>query len=430
MLTSGLLLLVLGAAQPVSVDLAEALRLGLAHDRDVRISRLSTDAARAAARRAGATYQPQVNLKASGALASPTPLASGAAASASRYGVDFQVSQLLFDTGRGLYSLYTARESLTAADFAELEAELTAAARIATDFLGLLGAQASEKLAAELTAQAQRQVDLAQARLDAKKGSQLDLTRAKVTLTNLVVQQQTSADSTRVSLATLRNDLGLEPATPLAVRDQVAVPAVETSLAEALAQARLQRPQLAVAAANQRAARLGVTAVRLRRWADLQVNAAYTNTLAGTDGGGHDYSLGATLKLPLWDGQSAKAEVDAAVAAWKQADERLLQTGESIQLAVEQQHLLYTDAVAQLTAADEAVRLAAESLQNNEEGYRLGVASFLDLSDARTQYAQAETARINARLARDKAAVRLRVAIGHMPLLSEKAAALGRESGK
>ena len=419
------------AGAPLVVDLASALRLGLAHDRDRRMRALDTDAARAAVTKAGATYQPKVSLEnaASTFDSQVTRITSAAGSANNSYDVSVHVQHLLFDTGQGLFEIYRTRQLVTAARGAELAAELTAAGNVSQTFYEALRAAADEKLAGELLAQAQRQQELAQARFAAGKGARLDVTRAAVTVSNAKVDLTAAANRTGKLLAQLRSQLGLPPGAPLAVSDKAAVPPVETGLREAL-DLGTSRPELSAAAASAQAQRHALTAVRLRRWVRLALNGTFDERLINSRDVNREYTLSGTLSVPLWDGLSGKAEEEAALAAWRKAGEQVLKTAEQIQVEVEQSYLAYADALARLKGASEAVALAADSLAQTDESYRQGVASLLELSDSRTGYAKAETSRVAALLDRDQAAVKLRLAVGRMPFLVNESKVGVKESGK
>jgi outer membrane protein len=412
----------------LTVNLAQALRMGLDHDRTTHLRAYDVMAARAAEQGAWSVYLPQATLN--GTLAYSNTVAVGTTLShKDQYGITAGVSQLLFDTGTGLFSIYRTHQLTKAAVFNQIVAQLDAAQTVANDFFGVLTAKALEKLDGELLAEAKREQDLAQGRFDSGTGSKLDILTAKVAVSNAAVTLSVASNATAIALAQLRRDLGLPPGAPLDVTEATVVPPVESGLKEALGLGQ-QRPSVGALEADARAAMQAYDSARLKRWVSLDVSASYDQVLATDNGGYHTYYLGATMTLPVFDGGSGRAAEDEAKAAWLSAKESVLQERDQVQVDIETSWLNYHDAQDRIKATADAVLLAAEDLRDTEESYRLGVASELDFANARTAYSQAETNDITTRLDRDLAAVSLRVAVGRLPLLDLAAAASGKEPGR
>jgi outer membrane protein len=400
------------------LTLPEVLRLGLQRDRSLRISRHDVGSAKAGETSAYGVYQPQIDLQANWSKfeSARQGFSVGAAGATSNHDASLNVDQLLFDTGNGLYSIYQARQQAKAAEQRELETELTTARRICADFFAVLRAEALQRLSEQLLDQAVQQQDDAQTRLDNELGAKLDVTRAAVAVSNAQVEQTAARNQREDSLATLRKDLLLPPGTPLAISDAFPVPAIDTDLDEALATARAESPAIAAAQADRRARLHALTAAQLRRWPQLRVTGSFQRYLESSRDVSQEYSLGASVSFPLWDGQSSRAQAAAARHALERAREVALEAAEQAALEVEQSWLAYRDAVERLSASEAAVALAAGSLAQTEESFRLGAAGLLDVTDARTEYARAESNRIQARFDRDLAAIDLRVAMGRLPL--------------
>jgi outer membrane protein len=416
---------------PVVLTLRDALALGLVHDRAARISRWNAMIARAQETAAAGVYQPQVSVDASASLfdSARTGITSGAGASAtSRHDISLHVEQLIFDTAQGIFDIYRTRQLARAAEYDVLTTELNSASRIVADFYDALRGRALAGLAEQLLAQAQRQVELAQARLDAGNGTRLEVLRAQVAVRNATVELTGATNTTGEALARLRRDLGVAPGTPLALADATPVPLVERSLEQAIGEARAQRPSLAAAAASVRAQGYAATAASVRRWARLQITGSFDKYLVSSRDVQSEYVLGLTFSLPLWDGQAGRMAETQARAAWRRAQEQLAQAAEEVDLDVEQTYVAYTDATARLGAAQEAVTLAADSLQQTEESYRLDVASLLELEDARTEFARAEANRITAQFDRDVASINLRLVVGRIPLVDQAISRLGTDA--
>lgn len=408
----------LTADRTLTLDLPTALAIGLERSRDLRLGRLDAVLARTDVTRAWAAIQPQLRLGgAYSAFDSTTQgISVGEAGATKSHSISFQVQQLVFDTAQSLYAIYRTRQTARAAELRELETELTVAGRIAEAFYATARAAALERLAGQLLDLAEQQRQQAAARLEQKLGARLDLSRAEVARRNAEVERQAAASATREALARLRYELVLPPGLTLELDDAYAVPGLEWDLDEALRTALAEQPAIGAAEATARARRHALTAASLSRWVSLTVTASYEYFLESSRDKQSEYVLSAALRLPLWDGQAGEATETAARANWERATQQQRQAIEQAQLAIEQNWLAWRDATERLAAAEAAVALARETVDQTAESHRLGVASQLELTDARTEYARAEANRIQARVARDLAAVQVRVAAGQYPL--------------
>ena len=314
------------------VNLSQALTMGLAHDRDVRISHYDLSSARQSVTQAWSVYHPQISLDASARTfdSARTGITSGAGATATNsYDVGFTVSQLLFDLGNGLFSVYRTRELAKAAGFSALSTELAAAQRIYTDFYTVLRTAALEKLQVEVLAQATRQRQQATALFEAGKGSRLDVTRATVAESNSQVDLQVASNASRDALAGLRRDLGLAPGAPLEVTEETVVPAVDLELVKALDLGD-RTPSVLAAEAQTRAQKHALDSARIQRWATFQVTGSYDYYLKSSRNVTSEYVLGASVSLPLWDGLSGQSSATQAKLSWLKAGEQLLREREQV----------------------------------------------------------------------------------------------------
>lgn len=407
--------------ESLTLTLPEALALGLSRDRTVKVGQHNAIAARASETAAYGVYQPQVGLGASFSRfdSARSGFQSGAAGANELREVSVSVQQLLFDSAQGLYDIYAARQGARAAEHRERRAVIEAAGRIVTDFYEVLRSQALERLAEQLLAQANEQLAAARAKFEQDRGARLDVTRADVAARNAQVDLTAARNRSRASLAQLRNDLLLPPSVALVLSEAYEVPPVTDDLALVLAAARRERPDIAAAEATLRQRRHDLTAARIARFGQVRITASYDQYLESSRNVEHEYNVGISYSLPLWDGQSTRASAVVADQNYRRSLEELQQAREQGDLEVEQAYLDWLDASARLEAAEAAAGLAAESLQQTDESFRLGVASLVDLNDARAEYARAETNRIGARYDRDLASLRLRLAIGRDPVAGE-----------
>jgi outer membrane protein len=118
------------------------------------------------------------------------------------------------------------------------------------------------------------------------------------------------------------------------------------------------------------------------------------------------------VSLPLFDNFQREQRVEQAQASRNEAQYRI--RAQELQLTAD-----VTGAYLTLVAQAKTVALqeqnaakAKEELRLAQERYRVGAATFLDLSDARASYARAESERITAAYEYHKAFAALESAVG------------------
>ena len=325
---------------------------------------------------------------------------------------------------------------------------------VTTQFHAALRSQANAALQDTLVASTRLQVELAQARAAVGTGNQLDVQRAQVAFGQQRVRAvQARAQATADKLE-LFNRMGVvPPAGDVALQNTLARSDVALPLGDLLAEARRANPDLQLQAAQVEARTLDRRVTRLSYYPQLQVNAGYAgftnqftdngfvvnNALRGKQSGcfqqafvlntvgqpapdcsaialtpaerqaaldgnrtfpfqftRNPYAVNVGLSLPLFDGFQRGARLQQADVARDQAREQLRRQQVQVEASVRTVH-------ANLLAAREAATIAAENattartaLALAEARYRAGLATFLDVSTARDDFARAETDRINA----------------------------------
>jgi outer membrane protein len=124
------------------------------------------------------------------------------------------------------------------------------------------------------------------------------------------------------------------------------------------------------------------------------------------------FQISATLSLPIFDNFQREQRVEESEAQRNDA-RYAIRAQELKTTATVTGAYLTLQAQAQQVALQERTALQAhETLRLAQERYRVGLAAFLDVSDARTQYEQAESDRINAVYNFHKAFAALEAAVG------------------
>lgn len=366
------------------------------------------------------------------------------------------------------------RANLDAAEAEISGAEATLRSNVTTQYLNVLQAQARATLQDTLLRSAQAQLDLARARQQVGAATTLDVRRAEVAVGQQQVAVLRERNAVEVEKLRLFQQLGVEQPTGVTLSTEFPIAPPMLQLEALLAQARSANPSLVALRSRERATDVGVSSARsaylpslslssgvsgfsqqlrnidgsiadarasvlqsqrsclttdsLRRGAGLPSIAQQCAALVFTDAQASalrdanaqfpfkmtrsPLQLQALVSLPLFDGFTREQRIQEATASRNDARYRVRE--QELRLTAE-----VTAAYRNLTTAYETVRLqeqntvaAREALALAQERFRVGANTFVDVTQARSDYERAETDRINAVYDFHKAFAALEAAVG------------------
>lgn len=233
-------------------------------------------------------------------------------------------------------------------------------------------------------------------------------------------QQQSSIASARLSVVTAQRDsslrevdlmqtLDLDPRgayrfTASAMGDSVPQER-PVALQELLDRALRSRPDLSADSLRVLAAGEAIRVAKSDAWPSLTLNGQYGSDYVSTgDAGFGDQldqrrsgSISLSLGLPIFDRLAARSSGQQAELARDNARLDAEATRQEVALEVRQAWLNYRAAHAQRRAAEAQVTAAEQALQAVRDRYEAGVATLVELSQARATRVAAESASVSAR---------------------------------
>ena len=279
-------------------------------------------------------------------------------------------------------------------------------------YFSLLVVRRTIDLAVQQVASAETIRDFTQRQVDAGVATEFELTRAELDLH----QRRTSLDQARNQFILVRKAL----AELLQTDDDfdISAPPVveveaETETDDLLHQARRHRALFRLDQSNE----------EIARWAIRDVYYSYLPSLSATFswGGGKgsalqpgdpQWALIFGAEWLLWDGGMREAQLDQTRAQLLGAELQSRRTLHQIESELDQARADIDAARIQLESARTTVALANRTLQQAETSYRYGVASQLDVINARDQYQLATLSLIQEELQLQLSQYRLLVLIG------------------
>ncbi len=224
--------------------------------------------------------------------------------------------------------------------------------------------------------------------------SEFDMLRAQVEVANASAELVRQRNSLNLTRAALLNMLGASQNSNFTLTDAPDFVETKPNLEDAVVSAFTNRSDLVQAELavrlNQEALRTAVSA----RWPQADAFFTYNNSKpdslsVGDTGWGDSWTAGITVNVPLFDGFLRHGKVKEAEAALKQSRIQLAAAEEQVLLEVKQAILSLADADEMVKALAATIQQAAEGLRMAENGYKAGILTALQVTDARTALARA-----------------------------------------
>ncbi|MCR9251050.1 MAG: TolC family protein [bacterium] len=234
----------------------------------------------------------------------------------------------------------------------------------------------------------------------------IDVSRLKIQRNNLKTDLATSTELLKVSLSTLKLQMGMPMSQPLTLVDDLS--SVKDGLQEvdALNGTPADRIEYSILEENRNLALLDIknNKVQYLPNAYLGFNHGWTS---GTNSFGDLFNLndetwfkytniGATINIPIFDGLEKRYKVQQAKATLNQVELGMDQLENSIQLEVQAARINMNNAIQNLENQEENADLAEEIYEITRIKYLEGVGSNLEVIEADTEYKNSQTNYYNA----------------------------------
>lgn len=321
-----------------------------------------------------------------------------------QYNASLTLSWLLYDFGARTANVEVSRQLLSAAS-ATLDATVQDVFLAAFEsYYNAQAARAAVSAALESEKASRASLAAAEVRYQVGSGTPADRLLAQTAWSQATLDRIRAEGTLKNALGTLANVMGLDANLPLRLAElPEANPdaAFERDLDALIGEARLRRPELKAAQAQENAARANVRYARAAGRPTLSLGAGPA-WVGGRSGGSsfdsHSNSLGLTLNVPIFSGFSTTYAIRAAQARVEVASAQR----ESVRLQVA---LDVWTTYQSLITATQAIRTSADLLASAQQSqrvalgrYQAGVGSILDVLNAQSALASARLQRIQATL--------------------------------
>ena len=325
------------------------------------------------------------------------------------------LQQTVFDFSK-LKRVNAAKTQLSASTAEGSATEETAAQAVAVAYaraaraLAVVGARrADSALAAEL-------VTVANAQVQAGVSASIDVTRARVQLSESAGRLILATAQLERAKIDLARSLGLATDAAIDLTDTLSLAMgaanVPLSRDSAVAQAIAVRPDLAAELARGNAARTAASAISAERLPRLDLAADYGVTGNTAPKSIATHTVGVQVTWPILDGLRREGRLAEQKAVAQQSDVRAKDLRQQVAADVDAALLDLRSAAAQLTISGDRLRLAADEVSQARQRFEAGVAGNIEVINAQESLVRAREADIDARFAGLTAKIALARSVG------------------
>ena len=337
-----------------------------------------------------------------------------------RYGPSLSLAYVIYDFGARAAGIDAQRYQLIASLLDNNRTLQDTIAEVESAYFALLAARTLVDAQAEQETALRASLDAVDVRLRGGLASRADQLRARAALAEASLARQATERDRAKAEALLKQAAGIAQTQTLALDwESSPPPALDTSilLADLLAEAERQRPDLQSLQAAAARARAEAERAKAARWPSLSLaaNTGRTFFLEDDRSASTTYSVGVNLSIPLFDGGRLEAEARAAARDAERLQEDAAAQRETVALEVVQAYHDMRHAQAQREGVVLQFDSASESAKAAEARYAAGVGSLLELLTAQADLARARQAQVQADSDWRTAFSRLNHVLGRLP---------------
>lgn len=392
-----------------ALTLDDCVKASLANNPKLKEAVSNVDLNKAGVGSAKSAYLPQVSTSggythydtskvAFGSFAVSGALANSLPGFDTRYNVASEntgISQLIWDFGKTLNQIKLAKENLTTAQYAFLEAQENTVFNAKSAYYEALKAQSFLEVAKENLSQSQVHLDRAKGFFEVGFRQKYDVTRAEVEVSNAKLETVKAKKDYALSKASLNNIMGRNENTDYMVADLSDYKMEDVNIDDALKVAMKNRVELLRRQSEAQAAQYDLAIKRKGNWPSVSASGEHQVSDTDTPGVGNvrSWNAGVSFNWPWFNGFKTKSEIEAAQAGLKIAQLAIEDQALSVTLEVQDAVLSLGEAKERLNVAEKLLQEATENLDIATARYEEGLGSIIEVTDA-------ETSRISAKQSR------------------------------
>jgi outer membrane protein len=331
----------------------------------------------------------------------PGPNATANARIETSESASITLRQLIFDGGRAIAAIRSAKEGDIAGRDTLLRDLQTLENTVARDYFAVLASEATVQADAQLAREFQTSEDSVRASIRAGAEAQSDLAAAEFQTAKARGALVAAQGQLIVAQSTFASTIGLDPdAMVVPQQSAQASPAVPSTPAyqPSVSQALLQRPDYLAAQHNVASASQNLRYAKLARFPTINLNASdgTSRSFPFNPNFSSSGSIGAEIDVPIYDQGLTNYNIANAASQLDQANDALTLTKLGVETDVRSALANLISARASLVQAQSEVSSATISNNAATAQYRVGAATIVTIVTAEANLAQAETDYVSA----------------------------------
>ena len=371
------------SAEVMQVDLTRSVQMALENNRTIKQALTDVDAAHASLAQANRTMGPTLTWQTSAnRVGGEADKGSGVKYN---YGNTGTVSLPVYNAALNAQRK-AARYGLNAADFALEQTKQSIRLAATMDYFNILQARNLVKVREATVTTLQTHLADVNAQFRVGTVARADVLASEVELANAQQNLTTARNNYKVAVATLNNAIGVPTDTVLTINDELRYTSYDLSLDDCTDYGLLYRADGAAAVYAVKRAEEGVRAAKAG--CHPTVNASATRSIAGERPFQDDHkssdtwAAGISASWNIFDNGVTAAQVDAAKATLRKAEEALAAADEQIRLDVHTAYLNLRAAEQNIKTTETAVKQAEEDYNIARVRYNAGVGTNLEVMRA------------------------------------------------
>lgn len=302
----------------------------------------------------------------------------------------------LYSGGQTEAQIDQAKLGVMTADLDVLKARQQLKQETTTGYYSVLEAQNMVAVNEESVSNLQTHLAIVQAKYEAGVVAKSEVLRSEVELANAEQNLIKAQNQYELAVSSLLNTMNMDGDTEIRLAGELNYETDARTLAEAISQARENRPEIAQAKISVDSAAKGITIAESNKRPSVSLSAStgWDDTLLPNDD--QNWSIGASASWNIFDAGVTKSKINQAQAALNKAKLQSEQTEDAVEQEVRQSYLSMREAEKRLQTTEVAANKAKEDLYIAQETYRAGVGTNLDVLDAQLALNQAMTNHVQA----------------------------------
>lgn len=370
-------------AEEISLNLDEAVALGLRANREVLLKDEDVKKAKLKIAEAKAALLPSLNFNGNWIDTRGLYLKDIASVSAQA-----TLKQYLYTGAKITNTIKENEYKLAVAEALFDKTKLETVLNVKKTFFTLLLSKEFTDLNKAILENTSQHLESLKARYKTGQASESDIFKLDSSLSSIKQALEESMNQAESSLALFRNLLYLKDDVRIKPVGEFIYEKREAAYDEAFLRAMQSRPEIrqyqAQAEADRKAIEIAKADNRPSIYTSWDYYSRSTTSLTFSPGKGwQDYNIiGLTFSWPIFDGFATKAKVEQAIVDLKETRLSKEKIIKDIALEVKSAYLSLKNAIAELASAQAEIKLYADNLSAIKEKYNQGIASQLDFNDA------------------------------------------------